>query len=269
MARLFLVMLCLGCSDRPIDLGDSNRGGKACSGLDEKSCNASKGCVADYCTNCSCDHSESFIGCRRPSDPSGPCPLHSCPACPSCAGLGEMDCLANAQTLGCVPDYCPDCMGGQYFLDCLPNSAGSGECPASCPVFGCHSMQDCKSGYECVAPGESPGCGICELGMACNSDGDCGVGEICTGGPCICTNTGKACQPGCAAGGCPEGMMCGQSNHCIPIFCSVASDCPTFFDCVSGQCQRRPCSADPDCPGGACVNSACYPSLGQCEPLPA
>jgi hypothetical protein len=281
MVRLWLILSALaaiffyaaGCTrsalEAPSD-GGTDGGGKDCRQLDEKGCVAAgTACVADYCFACSC--TPSFAGCRpsSPGDTPPMCPQYGCPQpiC-SCDGLPEGACIAEEQSLGCTPSYCPDCRGGQVFVSCLGPNAGSGVCPASCPIEVCHNDGECSPGEFCLAPGESPGCGACKTGTECTGDGSCAAGEICGFDPCVCTNSGMGCIPGCNQTGCPEGQTCGNSNHCLPQWCQKPNDCPAQFECSSNQCQRKLCNDDSMCPGGYCVKNQCYFMIGHCATPP-
>jgi hypothetical protein len=252
-----------GCTRPGIDIGGDGGSGD-CASLDEKGCAAAgSACVADYCSACSC--TASFAKCRRPSDPPFQCPLYGCPQplC-DCSGLPESVCVSEEKSLGCVPNYCPDCNGGQTFEGCS-NPGGAGwACPNSCAQKTCHNDADCMSGGQfCLAPG-APLCGGACLDQPCTTDGDCGSGTVCDFAPCSCSNSGKTCVPGCAQNGCPEGQFCGQSNHCLAQFCGMTVDCPPQFECSSNQCQRKLCDGDSMCPGGYCVDNQCYSSMGTC-----
>ena len=247
-----------------------------CHSLDEKSCAATGGaCVADYCLECSC--TPTFVGCRLPTEPQTTCPGLGCaqPNC-SCDGLSESECIASESTLGCTPNYCTDCEGGEIWNGCTGPNEGAPACPGVCPQMGCHDQSECSGGQECLAPGASAGCGICKQGDGCTSDGDCAPGEICGFDPCVCTGNGMSCGPGCSQTGCPDGQVCNQTDHCADIPCSDTSQCPTFFTCIfppgpgNPHCQRMGCGHDADCgAGGYCVQGQCYSTLGTCTFPPA
>jgi hypothetical protein len=244
-----------------------------CSGLDEASCKANSQCRADYCDTCACK--PTFTACTLAGGSLTPCPALGCdPQCQSCNGLDEKSCRAASATLGCTAEMCPDCHGGQYFLDCAAPNAGQSACPASCPS-GCHSQQDCQNGAYCQPPG-APVCGgACAPGVACGNDGDCASGQVCDHKPCTCSGTGLVCIPAChAATDCAEGQSC-VSGHCQSTACTNTTDCPHNFECVLSppsnrpECQRRACISGSDCVGGTCVDGACYGSLGTCMlPVP-
>jgi hypothetical protein len=63
--------------------------------------------------------------------------------------------------------------------------------------------------------------------------------------------------------------MCSSNHRCIPRTCASQADCPDLFACVPEKvCAREKCTSDDDCGPGACVNGACYNSLGTCTPPP-
>lgn len=160
----------------------------------------------------------------------------------------------------------------------------------------CRSQADCASLGYCAAPG-GPYLTGASLGVTCTSDDSCSADAgvpPCNGGACVCQSTqySPRPQPGmqaagfcmapcaadadCAAAalaplyGDGTGFVCGTGGHCVPKSCTTATECPTDFDCAANQCVRRSCTIDGDCaPGNACVDGACYPSAGTCQPLPA
>ncbi len=130
---------------------------------------------------------------------------------------------------------------------------------------GCHRDGDCGNNEVCVAPGHSPPVSQCIAPPPCQSDADCEAGSNCALAESDCTRLGLGCRPPCMADAdCAEGTVC-TNQHCVGRPCMTASDCPSGLGCVAGACARLACAADGDCPGGACVNGACYSSLGTCD----
>ena len=263
---------CIAAGSQPpaCNVACANSCADPCVGLDETSCKANGQCVADYCTECSC--TPTYVGCRLPTSPQTMCPALGCPQpnCNTCDGLDEKSCIASESTLGCTPDYCPDCHGGQSYVGCSGPNEGTGACPALCPA-GCESTSQCSNGQVCFAPGQPLCGGACMIPPPCTSDGDCSNGQICDFPICSCNGSMKGCIPGCNSDGdCQEGQMCDGTHHCVALSCNFpAHACPVGFDCVNGQtCIRRSCSSDSDCAGAFCVDGQCYSSLGMCSFLP-
>jgi hypothetical protein len=163
---------------------------------------------------------------------------------------------------------CVDCDGAPVgCADACPGIA----CPADC-----RSDADCMSGFElCLPPGESPGCGVpCSSMRFCETDPDCGDGQICVEviGPCCRAGDplSTQCIPPCAPGGCPEGQRCNAELVCEATPCAEGYSCPTHTTCTGAGddhgCARNPCTSDAQCPGGACVSGSCYDSPGSCTP---
>lgn len=226
-------------------------------------------CASRSASDCAVDSRCIVIGCCGASEcvPAGT-PPPFCPACPRCDGLDEKSCIAHEASLGCTPFYCPDCHGGQSYVSCLGPNAGTGACGGGACPAGCRSASDCSGGQECVAPGASPGCGVCRP-SDCTTDAQCASGQVCDQAPCVCTGSGRACIPACkSAADCGEGQSCTATHHCVPTPCSGASQCPMYFACVftpgGGQCTRRTCASDAECGGGWCVDGACWGALGSC-----
>jgi hypothetical protein len=142
---------------------------------------------------------------------------------------------------------------------------------------GCHDEGECEEGARCLAPGEFRGCGFCQpLESDCERDSDCEGGLICAPVKeegCPCTEV-KICQPGCDSDDdCAIGEQCDLAKRCGRQRCASEA-CPPFFLCralptFGYACIRQPCGQDGDCDGGACVNGACYETLGTCAlPVP-
>lgn len=238
----------------------------SCTGLGEDLCRHTEGCVADYCHQCSCDGL--FEGCRAASEPETQCPLLGCPQplC-VCGDLDERGCLAERGT--CKAHSCELCGPDPAFNACVGPNEDPGcprpPCPATCSADG-----DCQGPVEsyCVPPGGPPACGgPCQIPPStCTADADCAFGDICVPAPCSC-NGEMVCQNGCsAANPCPEGQGCMPGGHCEPQACGTMS-CDWNFICNQAQqrCERRPCSSDEVCRGGACVLGSCYNQPGTCQ----
>jgi hypothetical protein len=124
--------------------------------------------------------------------------------------------------------------------------------------------------------GATPGC---DAGAGCHphpceSAGDCGTGQVCTGGFCTTPTT--------SGGQCVFNADCGAGKTCINgtchANCAVDTDCPAQGRdrCVGGICQPNTgsspqCRASADCVGihvtvDDCVNAVCRtPCLSDTE----
>jgi hypothetical protein len=137
----------------------------------------------------------------------------------------------------------------------------------------CRADTDCppEDIDECVPPGASPGCGVCDNSPStCATDADCashGASFICEAMGCVCMGQTQ-CYEGCSSDtACPTGEICGPTHRCQPAPCSASSPCPPNFTCSASSCQRISCTSDAACQG-TCVKGACYATPGTCEPLP-
>lgn len=171
------------------------------------------------------------------------------------------------------PMYCPGVPKWSYPL-CRQQEDCDGEgfpmcrpVPDDCPGPGCQS--DCGVDADCFEEGFPPFvCAFLESGCCAATSGTCI--PACTPGSC-------AVDESCAADGhcvplscgdtftCPEGQKCelgaGADRHgCRPIACDQpgALACPQVTECVGGECTRRVCSVDADCPCGTCILGGCW-----------
>jgi len=204
--------------------------------------------------------------------------------------------LAALMTVGCAADNAPSSVDSGARDGSLTGAGGgagtpggggstasgggtgSGSGGTSYPGAGggvgsdCRSQADCGSAtVTCLAPGESPGCGICQqLKAPCTVDGDCasrGAAWICELAACSCS-AAKSCVQGCTdSGGCATGQFCGADHRCAANLCTPGDrSCLPNFTCGSdGHCARKTCNTDADC-SGACVEGQCYPRPGTCTP---
>ena len=148
----------------------------------------------------------------------------------------------------------------------------------------CRSGTDCTTAppmfLQCLAPGESRGCGTCRRdGSQCATDADCapdggstGAKQICASAPsseCYCTGW-FICQPGCRSNAdCPSGTGCNSLHACQKTCTSGDGTCPVNYVCsADGFCDQKMCTTDTDC-SGACVKGRCYSAPGTCQAMAA
>ena len=228
----------------------------------------------------------------------------------------DADCSAGT----CAPDHW--CQGHNcyelYGPGCPPQLPicymPSGELPlcdgmpcASCMVpcifdADCPIDMVCENGGNCVLPATDcvldaectegqychPGCA--DLMPACESESDCGEGELCLAGFCVTDQViqcdddavclawaeGYTCHEGvCKPEGacvldsqCEEGQYC--HGTCLPI--PGLPECKSDTGCIEGQiCESEQCQVPPECyydvqcaSGHVCVDEHCYNDTGVC-----
>jgi hypothetical protein len=197
---------------------------------------------AIYCPDC--EGNRVFNRCFDDPGALAACPTLTCPAPPRCEELDEASCKTRAD---CQAYQCPDCEGGQTFLNCAPPGVGPGFecqlCPSSCAGLdetacanGCipEYCPNCDGGrtFEgCAAPGGAGiACGLdCPQAVGCD-----GLGEM----ACIARTD---CRPGYC--GCPGEQMftsCLASNEavaCPAYACPAAAPCATVT--TEAACDQR------------------------------
>jgi hypothetical protein len=155
-------------------------------------------------------------------------------------------------------------------------TGGSGSGAGGTAIGGdCRSNGECAlAGAQCLAPGESPGCGVCKQATyPCSADADCaarGPSAICELDPCACSGQ-KSCVTGCPDGvACGPGQFCGADHRCANNVCTPGDQsCLPNFVCGSdGHCTRKTCTTNAGC-DGACVKGMCYSRPGTCTPAAA
>lgn len=138
------------------------------------------------------------------------------------------------------------------------------------PDGSCHNTSDCPGGEDevmCYGPVSlAEMCIACGQGSACTSDSQCHAGNVCSAGGSgdfnvSCSDGGTFCFPACEADSeCNYWQAC-TSGHCVALPCDK---CPAYLSCTSGACAPTTCTSDKECPGGFCVDGACFGTLGSC-----
>lgn len=182
-----------GCGGRsPIEPGDGGSSGGH-SGRAGQSGTAGQGSAGQSgCNNAPC------------TPPAGPCDML----------LDEKSCAAHPE---CEELHCPDCKGGQAFVDCTePDSGlmvGCGPCPTS---PSCNSLDEtmCKTRSDC-APAYCPDCMGGEIFWSCAVPG--------SGGGCP-----PSCPPPC---GSLDEATCKTRSDCQPDYCGACGGGQNFVGC--------------------------------------
>ncbi len=198
------------------------------------------------------------------TNPGGGSQSSSCDSVFDCSGLEE--CISGQCRDICFDQSdCPtgyDCTcppnSSCTFEVCLPNgSSGTGGCTSDtecsagqscvsgqCQDLGnfCFDNSDCPSGQECdLALSACVNTGGTGGNPSCNSDFDCGFGEICQNGQCV--NTGGGGDICIDDSDCPAGEVC-LILICIPDT-GGGGGCTSDFECDFGEI----------CQNGQCINS--------------
>ena len=246
--------------------------GMSCHGPDEATCNATPGCVPQYCL---CSGQRTYLACTTPERPPIECSPGGKSICPNpaCASLDETSCRARSD---CTVQQCPDCMGGQTFAGCAqPGGAGveCGPCPPTCSTFdetSCKSNDYCHPGYcadcnggqkftTCLGPNEA---------VACPKSA-CPVAVACANVPDEATCKGRS---DCHGLYCPECNGGVQYLGCGDTGTTVACDgvCPAFKPCAAVTTSAE-CDARTDChsvfvdPGTCdCAVAGCCAKFSRC-----
>jgi len=244
-----------GCDDaRPHPLCDGNLD---CGGANEVCCARDMVRVCDYslCGDTLCCRLDGQRVCEDAAvcaaqDRCDPMDANACGVGTTCCqdrNTNNFDCYAAPECRDFVPPTCnldDDCGGLGAGWRCCGNELGEQLCTdvngGACPI----------------------------IGDQCQSDGECGVGEVCCGavGSRACTASllcGDLCQtnadcPGTGVVCCPDTMQCRQA-----IDCTTDGVCGSDDECADGICCHAfkyptcigvsncpdPCSSEGDCPG--------------------
>jgi len=165
------------------------------------------------------------VGCHNDTEcrPDQQCLLPGCASV--CCDIGV--CAPRATT--CTSDG--ECGAGQICMDCgLGNQC----------IAGCHTASQCGPDEQCSQVVCAGFCcpDVCTPKPAtCESDGECGVGAICTYTDIMNCSGTKTCQAGCrddtqCAGGTCQKASCGA---CCPGVCTVPASCTDDSQCAAGS----------------------------------
>lgn len=171
--------------------------------------------------------------------------------CTSDDDCGAEEYCATKGAPPCLPPACPDGEACDESPDC-PEAVGECVRAGEDRTDACESDDDCDPGFSCeevgaTACGCAPGmdCGDCEpevfhgcVPADCESDEDCGEGQVCLTEEMPCTDTGStpACPPDAECPDFEEPEPCEPEtrSQCAPMWaapCEEAEDCGPGFDC--------------------------------------
>jgi hypothetical protein len=231
--------------------GDGGTGSTTCQGLDEATCKATTGCIAEICPTCY--GQTTFTTCYRSDDPPPVCSIaRPCGPGP-CAGLDENTCKGTG---GCVTQYCQVCTHVPTFAACTPPGA-SVACPGEACVTAtpcisldettCKMRSNCQPNY-CCGGNVYGGCGL--TGVAFNCMTSCPTTTPCAGYDETTCKERSYCTPvycpNCAGGE----SYAGCSSPGQPVACSAA--CPAPLPCSA--LDETTCKTRSDCHPGYCGN---------------
>jgi hypothetical protein len=153
-------------------------------------------------------------------------------------------------------------------VDAAADTAEDTKEPLALEKGECQTSKDCDSFAMCVTTDAPPMCGICfSPPNTCNDDTECKADDptfVCKTVACACSGE-KTCQPGCMVDAtlCKDWQVCDPGGQCLPAPCALDNDCLPSFECGSGQCERKKCADNSDCPAW-CVKGKCYAEPGNC-----
>jgi hypothetical protein len=215
----------------------------ACSGLDEKTCQASDGCRAIYTDRCStlgvdC-FTQDYAACWATA-PSGPIRGGGCTNLGAQACSEHDDCVA-VHLLGCSPDD-PSCNVPGEFRYCNDEEVTPPPPPPACATLGetaCIGRSDCAPLYQ------GSDCSCTPMGCHCNQETfercqtDSGPGfPDC--GPYLCSSN-QYCEHG--SGGAYPGM---ESYACRPLpDACLANPMTLSCSCLQNVQCGNTCAQDP------------------------
>ena len=238
-------------------------------------CDDGNQCTVDVCNDgaCSNPNQQADFACDQGGgsvcDGNGNCV--ECNSDAQCA-MGEV-CTENA----CVPEA--ECM---MDLDC----ADENQCTVDVCFDSACSNPNAEPGATCDQGGGSvcDGQGNC---VACNTDADCAMGEVCTNNECVleaecmmdsdcddgndctadsctagqCLNPNQPADTDCTSGG---GSVCDGNGACVE--CNSATQCPGGGECQVPACESNACALNDAADGTACLDNTGTCDTGVCEP---
>lgn len=236
--------------DGHVDCADpACSGGSACSPTVEAVCddgvdNDSDGdidcCDVDCATDAACSFDEGICDDYADNEPDGDLDCADPGFCQSCAAA----CVPGPTSHGAGCDEHSDCQATGNDPFCLSQSSHGvpgGQCTEFCDV----ALNDCPSGFTCLASDITTGQGLC--GRACTASTDCAPGEMC-GWAFGYSQT--ICRAACTSDfDCDTPDICDTAGWCVP----PAEDCYStgdedgngLADCDDPACQSTSSSCPP------------------------
>jgi Cys-rich repeat protein len=281
LVPVVLVLVSTACSHHPI--------GKSCAVITD--CALGEQCVDGHCSSGGEGEEGEGEGAGEGEGTAGEGEGEGGGACVSDANCPAGDVCSNGICVGntgscttsaqCNPGFI--CVGGICETQGIAGCHSDAECAAgtSCispdnpqcggapppppPPNVCTVNTDCGTGQVCDFVAGFCGSGQDQCVAACATDADCVAGkETCNtadGGRCeaiSCTN-GFTCPTWTACGGVAPDPLSDDSKHgCIPISCTIDTDCPPPVGAFVAIA-----------PSGHCIDGVCASGPGQCEaPVP-
>jgi hypothetical protein len=204
--------------------------GASCDTLDEMMCAKRLDCTSQFCSVCP-NQQPMFAGCTVLGTPPVECPAEACVQ-PDCQDLNEAVCDNRAD---CKTYYCPDCKGGQTFINCGAPGGGPGiecqSCPSSCAGL---DETACANGCN---PAYCPNCSGGRTFVGClPPDAAPFVCPIACPGPAPCSSVTTQ-------------AACDARTDCHSVLAENGTcDCPivtTFDHCADGN--KVACKGTPTC----------------------
>jgi hypothetical protein len=174
----------------------------------------------------------------------------SCPSYnpnPCCrGGMCTTTCLLPADTGADAPAPVPMYHRPDDSQCTTPRGAGNCTSTATGPAFTCSSDGQCADGGingRCTASGGGPAGCTCTYD-GCQTDSDCGAGQLCVCHGSAYSYGGNACMPG----NCRVDSDCGAGGYCSPAHGTTNCGYVSGYYCHTA---RDFCTNDSDCSNGA------------------